>query len=91
MGILYVNIYVKFIRDDPKIPSLPEMRSLRRPSDALLRLSIQMLCKHLGESGEDLNGDIANLVKKGLNAVVAKSLDVVRVIGNEPFTQDRLI
>lgn len=50
---------------------------------ALLRLSIQMLCKHLGESGEDLNGDIANLVKKGLNAVVAKSLDVVRVIGNE--------
>ncbi len=59
------------------------MRSLRRPSDALLRLSIQMLCKHLGESGEDLNGDIANLVKKGLNAVVAKSLDVVRVIGNE--------
>ena len=36
-----------------------------------------------GGSGEDLNGDIANLVKKGLNAVVAKSLDVVRVIGNE--------
>lgn len=50
---------------------------------ALLRLSIQMLCKNLGESGADLNNDIANLVKKGLNPVVAKSLDVVRVIGNE--------
>ncbi len=50
---------------------------------ALLRLCIQMLCKHLGESGENLNEAIANLVKKGLNPVVAKSLDIVRVIGNE--------
>lgn len=54
-----------------------------RGAAALLRLSIQMLCKHLGEGGENLNNDIANLVKKGLNPVVAKSLDVVRVIGNE--------
>jgi hypothetical protein len=50
---------------------------------ALLRLAIQMLCKHLGETGDNLNADIANLVKKGLNPIVAKSLDVVRVIGNE--------
>lgn len=50
---------------------------------ALLRLSIQKLCKHLGETGKDLNRDIANLIQKGLNPVVAKSLDVVRVIGNE--------
>jgi hypothetical protein len=50
---------------------------------ALLRLSIQMLCKHLGESGNNLNNDIANLVKKGLNPMVSKSLDIVRVIGNE--------
>ena len=50
---------------------------------ALLRLSVQMLCKHLGEKGEDLNSDIANLVKKGLSPVVQKSLDIVRVIGNE--------
>jgi len=52
-------------------------------SAALLRLSIQMLCRHLGEVGENLNDDIANLVKKGLNPIVQKSLDVVRVIGNE--------
>jgi len=50
---------------------------------ALLRLAIQMLCKYLGESGENLNNDIASLVKKGLNPIVQKSLDVVRVIGNE--------
>lgn len=49
---------------------------------ALLRLSIQMLCMHLGEDGENLNNAIANLVNKGLNPVAAKSLDVVRVIGN---------
>ncbi|BAF72366.1 DUF4145 domain-containing protein [Sulfurovum sp. NBC37-1] len=50
---------------------------------ALLRLAIQMLCKHLGESGENLNEDIAALVSAGLNPIVQKSLDVVRVIGNE--------
>jgi len=50
---------------------------------ALLRLSIQMLCRHLGESGENLNDDISGLVKKGLNPLVQKSLDAVRVIGNE--------
>lgn len=50
---------------------------------ALLRLSIQMLCKHLGQTGENLNDDIGNLVKKGLNPVVQKSLDVVRVVGND--------
>ena len=50
---------------------------------ALLRLSIQMLCKHLGQPGKDLNTDISNLVKMGLSPIVSKSLDVVRVIGNE--------
>jgi len=52
-------------------------------SAALLRLSIQMLCKHLGKSGENLNQDISSLVTDGLNPIVQKSLDVVRVIGNE--------
>ena len=52
-------------------------------SAALLRLSMQLLVKHLGESGENLNNDIANLVKKGMNPIVQKSLDIVRVIGNE--------
>lgn len=50
---------------------------------ALLRLCIQHLCIELGESGKNLDSDIANLVSKGLNPTVQKALDVVRVIGNE--------
>jgi len=50
---------------------------------ALLRLCIQYLCVHFGEDGNNLNNSIANLVKKGLNPLVQKSLDIVRVIGNE--------
>ncbi len=50
---------------------------------ALFRLCIQKLCKHLGESGKNINADIAALVKKGLHPAVQKSLDIVRVIGNE--------
>ncbi len=54
-----------------------------RSSAALLRLSIQKLCKFLGESGKDLNLDIKNLVAKGLPSKVQEALDSVRVIGNE--------
>ncbi|QLG88170.1 DUF4145 domain-containing protein [Chitinibacter bivalviorum] len=50
---------------------------------ALLRLSIQHLCKELGESGKNIDDDIASLVAKGLNPLVQKALDIVRVIGNE--------
>ena len=54
-----------------------------RGAAALLRLCIQKLCLHLGEKGKNLDENIGNLVKKGLNPLVQKSLDVVRVIGNE--------
>ena len=54
-----------------------------RGAAALLRLAVQKLCKFLGETGKNIDDDIAGLVSKGLNPLVQKSLDIVRVIGNE--------
>jgi hypothetical protein len=54
-----------------------------RGAAALLRLGIQKLCKNLGEKGKSIDDDIRALVSKGLNPIVQKSLDIVRVIGNE--------
>ena len=54
-----------------------------RASTALLRLSLQILCKELGEEGKNINNDIHNLHQKGLNQKIINSLDIVRVLGNE--------
>lgn len=54
-----------------------------RGAAALLRLAVQKLCVQLGESDKDLNTAIGNLVKRNLPVMIQKSLDSLRVIGNE--------
>lgn len=53
-----------------------------RSSSALLRLVIQKLCVALQQPGKNLNADIGELVKQGLPIQVQRSLDIVRVVGN---------
>lgn len=55
-----------------------------RGAAALLRLSIQKLCKDLGSTQRDVNAAIGELVREGrISADLQKALDSVRVIGNE--------
>lgn len=54
-----------------------------RGAAALLRLAIQKLCKELGGKGKNIDEDIAAFVKNGLDVRIQRSLDIVRVIGNE--------
>lgn len=88
-------IYPEFRGIEPPNPDLSEdikadyleasriAQKSPRGACAILRLTIQKLCVQLGQDGEDLNNNIANLVKEGLPKKVQKALDVVRVIGNE--------
>lgn len=71
------NVVLNLYREASAITS-----SSPRGSAALLRLAVQVLCKELGESGKNINSDIASLVKKGLPEIVQQSLDIVRVTGN---------
>ena len=50
---------------------------------ALLRLVIEKICIHVGASGKTINERIKSLVQDGLDPLIQKSLDAVRVIGNE--------
>ncbi len=53
-----------------------------RASAALLRLALQKLCIQLGGEGSRLDDDIKSLVAKGLDSSIQKSMDFVRIIGN---------
>jgi hypothetical protein len=53
-----------------------------RGAAALLRLSIQKLLAHLDLPGKNIDADIGELVKRGLDGRIQMALDVVRVIGN---------
>jgi hypothetical protein len=54
-----------------------------RGAAALLRLALQKLCIHLGESGKHLDADLRSLASKGkLPSEVIKVADTVRITGN---------
>jgi hypothetical protein len=71
---------------DPVKQDYEEARSVfgrsPRSSSALLRLAIQKLSTHLGQPGKNLNEDIGELVASGLPVQIQRSLDIVRVVGN---------
>jgi len=53
-----------------------------RGATALLRLALQLLLKQLGKEGKNINDDIGELVRDGLDPEIQKLLDTLRVVGN---------
>lgn len=53
-----------------------------KASAALIRLALQKLMIQLDEKGKNIFDDIGKLVKKGLNPNIQKSLDILRITGN---------
>ena len=49
---------------------------------AILRLALQKLLKQIGKDGKNINDDIKELVSEGLSPKIQKSLDLLRVVGN---------
>lgn len=64
----------------------------RSPQSAasLLRLSMQKLCKHLGQPGKSIDENIGALVKSGLPVTVQQALEVVRVVGDNAVHPGKL-
>ena len=62
-----------------------------RAAAALLRIAAKKLCESLGENESNLNRAIGNLSNKGLPENVIKSLDTVRIVGNEGGAHEGLI
>lgn len=54
-----------------------------RAAAALLRVTLEKLTDHLGEKEGNLNTRIKKLKERGLPEKVIKSLDIVRIFGNE--------
>jgi hypothetical protein len=90
----HIMVHPKAVAGEPPNPDLSEeirrdfeearriASASPRGAAALLRLAVQKLCVDLGQSGNNINSDIAALVKQGLSPQIQQALDTVRVVGN---------